>query len=426
MEKRTQLEGRKFFWIGQRKKILRKTGGHCAHCGIKLQLKDMSPDHVVPLSKGGTNDLKNIVPLCKSCNDKKRNFVMSPESWFPYLSEESLAEVTEYYDWYQKNYDFIAFKNFVGEDVFKPSGANRQERRKKKINPILHMVVKQDLRDEENIQNFFIKYSSKVANNKNLELDKGGLEGFIKENGVYAIKLGGEISAIVAIRIGSPDVGVVCPIFFIYTLYKRYTSDIIELCYTVYENLSNRYKDNENSEFPVAFMICNDDPSKQEIEKVLQVKNPEYNSLSSFYEEYNAHVTMYLFSRITNRVYGQVIKNGFVEEFREELEKDCVPEMKNYYKLLPRTDSKYEVLRARLCLFIETLKISLDREKLRKKRYNFSNAIVYSMYGEEDRYWKEEVLNFRMKVFKVVTVMVFVVVWFVAIGVWISKIAFNF
>ena len=48
------------------------------------------------------------------------------------------------------------------------------------------------------------------------------------------------------------------------------------------------------------------------------------------------------------------------------------------------------------------------------------------MYGEEDRYWKEEVLNFRMKVFKVVTVMVFVVVWFVVIGVWISKIAFNF
>lgn len=44
-------------------------GNRCLWCGVS-NVK-LSPDHVVPLSRGGTNYIENIQPLCRSCNSKK-------------------------------------------------------------------------------------------------------------------------------------------------------------------------------------------------------------------------------------------------------------------------------------------------------------------------------------------------------------------
>lgn len=42
----------------------------CAACGAKTKLE---VDHIVPISKGGTSDRKNLQVLCRSCNRRKRN-----------------------------------------------------------------------------------------------------------------------------------------------------------------------------------------------------------------------------------------------------------------------------------------------------------------------------------------------------------------
>ncbi len=48
--------------------LKRKYGNLCLCC---REEKPLTVDHVIPLSKGGTNDIDNIQPLCVSCNSRK-------------------------------------------------------------------------------------------------------------------------------------------------------------------------------------------------------------------------------------------------------------------------------------------------------------------------------------------------------------------
>lgn len=49
-------------------KIIERDGYHCINCGAT---KNLSVDHIVPISKGGSDDLDNLQMLCRSCNSSK-------------------------------------------------------------------------------------------------------------------------------------------------------------------------------------------------------------------------------------------------------------------------------------------------------------------------------------------------------------------
>ena len=51
-------------------KICDKYGNVCLRCHKK---KKLTTDHIIPVSKGGANDISNIQPLCKSCNSIKHD-----------------------------------------------------------------------------------------------------------------------------------------------------------------------------------------------------------------------------------------------------------------------------------------------------------------------------------------------------------------
>jgi CRISPR/Cas system Type II protein with McrA/HNH and RuvC-like nuclease domain len=51
-----------------RNRIYKRDGYECVYCGSH---KNLTLDHVVPKSKGGTNDWTNLVTSCIKCNLKK-------------------------------------------------------------------------------------------------------------------------------------------------------------------------------------------------------------------------------------------------------------------------------------------------------------------------------------------------------------------
>lgn len=60
----------------QRKQLINKYGGICAECGERVNLihdhpKQATIDHIVPLSKGGSDNIDNLQPLCSKCNRLK-------------------------------------------------------------------------------------------------------------------------------------------------------------------------------------------------------------------------------------------------------------------------------------------------------------------------------------------------------------------
>ncbi|MFQ5666952.1 MAG: HNH endonuclease [Candidatus Binatia bacterium] len=50
----------------------RRASGVCHYCGQRVPPRELTMDHLVPLSRGGRSTKGNLVPACKACNTKKR------------------------------------------------------------------------------------------------------------------------------------------------------------------------------------------------------------------------------------------------------------------------------------------------------------------------------------------------------------------
>ena len=50
--------------------VLNRDNFQCRSCGSREHLE---VDHIIPLAKGGANDLSNLQTLCYKCNQKKKD-----------------------------------------------------------------------------------------------------------------------------------------------------------------------------------------------------------------------------------------------------------------------------------------------------------------------------------------------------------------
>ncbi len=51
--------------------LFRRDAYLCLYCGRRFRRRDLSRDHVTPLSRGGTDTWNNVVTACKRCNHRK-------------------------------------------------------------------------------------------------------------------------------------------------------------------------------------------------------------------------------------------------------------------------------------------------------------------------------------------------------------------
>ena len=67
-------------WLQFVRSILFKVREQCEYCGRRLTWAESTLDHLVPRSKGGTNDASNLFLACRRCNSAKGN--LDPERYY--------------------------------------------------------------------------------------------------------------------------------------------------------------------------------------------------------------------------------------------------------------------------------------------------------------------------------------------------------
>ena len=69
--KLSEREGRQPIPRKLRHQVFQRDGYRCRECGATNKETKLEIDHIIPVSKGGTNNINNLQTLCKDCNRAK-------------------------------------------------------------------------------------------------------------------------------------------------------------------------------------------------------------------------------------------------------------------------------------------------------------------------------------------------------------------
>jgi len=90
-----------------RMRVYKRDNHECVYCGSK---KELTLDHVIPKSRGGTNEWTNLVTSCFKCNLRKGNMtpdeakmVMKQKPFVPSLMNDNVS-LQKVWDDYQKSF----------------------------------------------------------------------------------------------------------------------------------------------------------------------------------------------------------------------------------------------------------------------------------------------------------------------------------
>ncbi len=99
------MKGQKLRKAEIKRIVLGKTDGVCARCGKDVPLEKVTIEHFVPKYRGGEDDERNLLPLCKNCNKQKGSRIVVAEEYYPYLKSIFYVDANEYKaEWEKMHY----------------------------------------------------------------------------------------------------------------------------------------------------------------------------------------------------------------------------------------------------------------------------------------------------------------------------------
>lgn len=204
MESRRQVEERIYISKPVKQKILEKSKGRCAHCGKKIEVGNgFTLEHVVPISKGGTNDIENLVALCNECNHGKSNDVIKPKEYYGYVKKEVMKELEEYFRNYCNVMQWITINNMYSADVFSfiTDKVIYNPKSKKYLNTKTNVTFKKAKpRDKQMLLDFFLKQKEMFdRDGKSIDNVNESLDFAMDYYCIYYYKIADEISMVIVI-----------------------------------------------------------------------------------------------------------------------------------------------------------------------------------------------------------------------------------
>lgn len=77
-------------WAEVRARIFARDNHTCRYCGATGV--DLECDHVIPISRAGSNDDDNLVTACRPCNRAKRDKLVSLDEWKHAMNKKRAAQ----------------------------------------------------------------------------------------------------------------------------------------------------------------------------------------------------------------------------------------------------------------------------------------------------------------------------------------------
>lgn len=169
MNKRCKTTERIMFTKEEKEQMLHKSNGLCAHCGKRITVGiDFSVEHAIPISKGSSNDSRNMVALCRDCNSLKSDIIILKDigNYYKHLNMESLLALLEYSDEFCEKTDWLSWDNWFEDDqiVLTPMGIPTKQdwvKHKNTLSMLSKLVLKKATYDMlDSVCEFYFKNES--------------------------------------------------------------------------------------------------------------------------------------------------------------------------------------------------------------------------------------------------------------------------